>query len=82
MSHHGVPMSKFTRPTSGAARKARGPNRYTVIKPRIRPQGKLTIRATDATIGKPRGNLSRLKWKAGQPLTPQERRRRIRAKNA
>ena len=81
MSHHGMPTGKYTEPTTGAARKSKrirfGPGRVVKVTP---PRtGNVTTLKGDATIGKP-GNLRHMKWKPGQPLTPQEKRRRERAK--
>ena len=82
MSHHGMPTGAYTPPTTGAAKKSKrirfGPGK--VVKPDFTPQGNVTHLEKDKTISKPRGNLNKMKWKPGQPLTPQEKRRREKAK--
>lgn len=82
MSHHGMPTGAHTPPTTGVAKKSKrirfGPGRVVTVTPPT--TGNVTMLKTDATIGKPAGNLRHMKWKPGQPLTPQERRRRERAK--
>lgn len=57
-------------------RSPHGELKARAVKVREHRSGLLTVRATDATIGKRFGNLRHMRWKPGQPRTPQELRRR------